>query len=233
VVDDSRSTTLPHQAVSTRLTLTITSGINFTMFLLRKPTDGAIRDYLAAQKDQPFSYDSVGCTHTSPQPRRGWNIDCHRVLLGKGEDAFQRAMKAIDHWRMFPCEVAKLCWPAPPHEGQSVAVLYWAAPARLWMLFAARVISLFNETTERAGHKVEQYGFAYGTLPDHAERGEERFLVEWDRTDDSVWYELLAVSQPRHWLARLVYPYARYEQARFRRLSGAAMQRAVQQGDER
>ena len=53
------------------------------------------------------------------------------------------------------------------------------------------------------------------------------FLVEWDRADDSVWYDLMAVSQPAHWLARLGYPYTRYEQARFRRLSCAAMQRAV------
>jgi len=25
---------------------------------------------------------------------------------------------------------------------------------------------------------IQRYGFAYGTLPDHAETGEERFLVE-------------------------------------------------------
>jgi hypothetical protein len=72
-----------------------------------------------------------------------------------------------------------------------------------------------------------RYGFAYGTLPDHPERGEERFFVEWNQADDSVWYDLLAVSRPGHWLARLGYLYARYEQAKFRRLSGEAMQRTV------
>ena len=47
--------------------------------------------------------------------------------------------------------------------------------------------------------------------------------MEWNEADDRVWYDLVAVSQPAHWLARLGYPYTRYEQARFRRLSAAAM----------
>ena len=77
----------------------------------------------------------------------------------------------------------------------------------------------------RDGRTTLRYGFAYGTLPDHPERGEERFLVEWNQADDSVWYDLLAVSRPGHWLARIGYLYARYEQAKFRRLSGLTMQR--------
>jgi hypothetical protein len=76
---------------------------------------------------------------------------------------------------------------------------------------------------------IHRFGFAYGTLADHPERGEERFVVEWHEWDDSVWYDLCAVSRPAHWLARLGYPYTRWEQARFRRLSAAAMQNAVQQ----
>jgi hypothetical protein len=42
-----------------------------------------------------------------------------------------------------------------------------------------------------------------------------------------VWYELVAFSRPRHWLAWLGYYFVRWQQARFRRLSGIAMQRAV------
>jgi uncharacterized protein (UPF0548 family) len=140
---------------------------------------------------------------------------------------FSRAKQAIDAWRMFPPKVATLCWPAPPHEGQTVAILYSAAALRLWLLMAARVVYLISETAKRDGRQIERFGFAYGTLPDHPERGEERFLVEWDRANDNVWYDLMAFSQPRHWLARVGYPYARYEQARFRRLSGLVMQRTV------
>jgi uncharacterized protein (UPF0548 family) len=56
---------------------------------------------------------------------------------------------------------------------------------------------------------VKRHGFAYGTLPGHAESGEEWFLVEWDRTDGGVCYDILAFSRPQQILARLGYPWVR------------------------
>ncbi|HTG87378.1 MAG TPA: DUF1990 domain-containing protein, partial [Pyrinomonadaceae bacterium] len=72
----------------------------------------------------------------------------------------------------------------------------------------------------------ERFGFAYGTLAQHAERGEERFTVEWNRKDETVWYDILAASQPGP-MARLGYPYARRLQKRFAQDSMKAMKRAV------
>lgn len=201
------------------------------MFTFRRPTEATIRSYLAARSDNAFTYATVGCTREQPRPQRGWNIDRERVLLGHGEEVFRRACAAIENWRMFPREVAEVYWPEVPIvAGSAVGVLYWAAPARLWLLCPARIIFVNDSAAERSHPQTEQFGFAYGTLPGHPERGEERFLIEWNRADDSVWYDLLAVSQPAHWLARLGYPYARYEQARFRKLSAAAMQAAARQG---
>jgi uncharacterized protein (UPF0548 family) len=72
-----------------------------------------------------------------------------------------------------------------------------------------------------------QFGFAYGTLPDHVERGEERFTVEWRKDeDDSVWYEIYAFSRPKHPLARIGCPIARMLQKRFVRDSLAVMRSA-------
>lgn len=200
------------------------------MLSLRRPTGVQIRRYLADQDQQPFSYAAVGCTRGDPAAQRGWNIDRHRVLLGRGREVFEAAARAIESWQMFPRQVATVCRADQvPREGLIVAVQYWAAPLRLWLTFPARVVYLLSETVDRGGRQVERRGFAYGTLPDHPERGEERFAVEWDHADDTVWYDLLAVSQPAHWFARLGYPYTRWEQARFRHLSGAAMQAAVGQ----
>jgi uncharacterized protein (UPF0548 family) len=70
---------------------------------------------------------------------------------------------------------------------------------------------------------VQRFGFAYGTLPDHVERGEERFIVEWLLKDDSVWYDILAFSQPRHPLVRFSSPLARVLQNRFVRDSKRRM----------
>jgi uncharacterized protein (UPF0548 family) len=205
------------------------------MFSFFKPTPDEIREYLARQANEPFSYDGVGCTRDDPPRRTGWNIDHERVLLGTGGETFERARQAIERWQMFPPEVATLCWPELPREGLPVAILYRAAPlgwapARLWITFPARIVYIVDRPIERDGRTIERYGFGYGTLSDHPERGEERFLVEWDRGDDGVWYDLLAVSQPAHWLARLGYFYTRHEQARFRRLSCRAMQRAAAEG---
>jgi uncharacterized protein (UPF0548 family) len=72
----------------------------------------------------------------------------------------------------------------------------------------------------------EKFGFAYGTLTDHGERGEERFTVEFN-SDQTVWYDLFAFSRP-NMLARLAYPYTRLLQKRFASDSKAAMQKAVQ-----
>jgi uncharacterized protein (UPF0548 family) len=77
---------------------------------------------------------------------------------------------------------------------------------------------------------VQRFGFAYGTLPDHAESGEERFTVEWHGADGAVWYDILAFSRPQQLLPRLGYPFTRKLQRRFARDSAAAMRRAVVEG---
>ena len=70
-------------------------------------------------------------------------------------------------------------------------------------------------------------GFAYGTLPEHAVRGEERFMVEWSQASDEVHYDLLAFSLPGSLLVKLAQPVLRRFQRRFARQSLAAMRRAA------
>lgn len=222
------------------------------MFTFRRPTDDDVRALLDRQHGRPWSYEWPEITRTDPAPRRGWKIDRHRVLLGRGADTYAAACQALRQWKMFPRQLCQVFWADCPQEpGQVVAVLYRSHVFRLWMLFPARVVYCVDQSPDHwsgcaangatMGSDPESpssiasprpmvgalYGFAYGTLPDHPERGEERFLIEWNRADDTVWYDLLAISRPGHWLARLGYPYARYEQAKFRRLSGQAMQAAV------
>jgi uncharacterized protein (UPF0548 family) len=74
---------------------------------------------------------------------------------------------------------------------------------------------------------LERYGFAYGTLQAHGEIGEERFTVELDPVDGSVWYDLYAFSRPGP-VARLAYPLSRLLQKRFAKESKEAMKGSVQ-----
>jgi uncharacterized protein (UPF0548 family) len=78
---------------------------------------------------------------------------------------------------------------------------------------------------------VTKFGFAYGTLPNHVECGEERFTIEWHKTtDNSVWYDIYAFSHPQHPLVKLGRPVARRLQKRFARESLAIMLRASSAG---
>jgi len=89
----------------------------------------------------------------------------------------------------------------------------------LWWTNAARIVYAVDEATELAS----RFGFAYGTLPGHAESGEERFTVERDRSEDEVWYIILAFSLPQKTLVRLGYPLSRRLQRSFAEASKAAM----------
>ena len=121
---------------------------------------------------------------------------------------------------MFEMPWVELCWPDTPIEPlPNVAVVI--SHLGFWSMNACRIVYVIDEHGSS-----EKYGFAYGTLSDHGERGEERFTVEFN-SDQTVWYDLYAFSRPSP-LARLVHPYTRALQKRFATDSKAAMQRAVQ-----
>jgi len=188
------------------------------MFFLKKPDQEGIREFLSAQKRQPFSYEHVGASRT--QASNGYVVDLNRIQLGQGRAAFERAKDAIKQWKMFDIAWLELFWPDTPiEEGATVAIA--VSHLGFWSLNAARIVY----TTEEQG-ALERYGFAYGTLPDHAEMGEERFTVEFHPHDETVWYDLYAFSRPRA-LARLALPYTRALQKKFAADSKMAMQRAV------
>lgn len=63
-----------------------------------------------------------------------------------------------------------------------------------------RVVDVDDET--------DRFGFTYGTLSVHPEQGEESFTVV-RSPEDEVQFEVVAVSRPRHVLAKLGGPVAR------------------------
>jgi uncharacterized protein (UPF0548 family) len=186
---------------------------------LRRPTAPMVREFLAAQAKLGFTYTAVGAT--AGRPPTGYVVDHTRIKLGEGEEVFTRAKDALRRWDQFRLGWVE-AWPpeTPIRTGEVVAVV--ARRLGLWWLGACRVVYVVDEPGS-----VGRYGFAYGTLPDHAGSGEERFLVEWDRASGEVWYDILAFSRPQWILARLGYRYMRRFQKRFGSESAAAMVRAV------
>ncbi|HEX8634720.1 MAG TPA: DUF1990 domain-containing protein [Pyrinomonadaceae bacterium] len=189
------------------------------MLLLNKPDESFVGRFVVQQKDKPFSYPEVGASrHVAPS---GYNVDHNRILLGEGYETYLKAIEAVKGWKMFDFAWLKLCWSDTPIvEGATVGIL--VRHLGFWSLNACRVVYVMEENGE-----IERYGFAYGTLPEHAERGEERFTVEYHPAKGQVWYDLYAFSKPRHMLARAGYPVSRLLQKRFAGESKKAMVKAV------
>jgi uncharacterized protein (UPF0548 family) len=191
------------------------------VLLTTKPSEYEIRDFLVRQAQSCFSYEAIGVSSGALAPT-GYVADHSRALLGHGEHVWHQAVRAINTWQMFNMGWVQLCWPdAAIVEGVNVAVLI--QHFGFWSLNGARIVYSFEDDS----NSVRRYGFAYGTLLDHGESGEERFSVEWHRRDDSIWYDLFAFSRPRAIWAKIGYPLARWLQRRFRDGSEIAMTKAV------
>jgi uncharacterized protein (UPF0548 family) len=191
------------------------------LFSLRKPSTAVLRRFLAAQGTLAFSYAAVGATAETPPA--GYNLDHTRVKLGVGEPVFHAAIAAMRRWEQFRLGWVDAWSPDTPIQpGAVVAVMGWALG--VWRLNACRIVYVVDETGP-----ITRFGFAYGTLPGHVESGEERFLIEWNRGDDSVWFDIVAFSRPNHFLTRVGSVIMRRLQKRFAREAGEAMLRAVQQ----
>ena len=185
------------------------------MFSLTAPSEDEIRRFISKQSDSGFSYPEVGASATAVPT--GYNVDHNRIQLGSGEGTWQRAAEAIRKWRMFSMPWVNLHFASAPIQvGTDVAVS--VHHLGFYSLNACRIVYVVDEDVP-----IKRFGFAYGTLAEHAESGEERFTVEWNREDDGVWYDILAFSRPRQMLARLGYPLSRLLQKRFAQGSKAAM----------
>jgi uncharacterized protein (UPF0548 family) len=189
------------------------------MFFLRQPSPEAIRQFISSQRELPFSYAEVGAT--ARELPADYIVDHNRIKLGTGKEIYERAIAALRNWKQFDLGWVKILPDETPLEVGATVVIQ-AKAFGFWSLSASRIVYLIDEDAP-----LKRFRFAYGTLPDHVERGEERFTIEWDAGADSVWYEILAFSRPKHPLVRLGFPLARMLQKRFARESLAVMARSV------
>ena len=185
---------------------------------IHKPTGESLQTFLEQQSSADFSYDGVGGTFPSATLPPGYIVDRTRLQLGLGQEIFHAATAALKPWEQFHLGWVE-AWPptAPLSPGQVIIIQGYAIG--LWWSNASRIVYAIDEPT--------RFGFAYGTLPSHIEKGEERFLIEWDQTTDQVWFNIMAFSRPNHFASHIGQPWVRRKQKRFGRESAARMFRAV------
>jgi uncharacterized protein (UPF0548 family) len=132
------------------------------MLSLRKPSVERLRDFLAVQSKLDLTYAAVGATAVVPPA--GYVVDHTRIKLGEGARTFAVAKAALGRWDHFRLGWVET-WPpeTPIQADQVVAVV--ARLFGLWWLNACRIVYVVDEQGP-----VHRYGFAYGTLPEHANR---------------------------------------------------------------
>ncbi|MCP5559457.1 MAG: DUF1990 domain-containing protein [Verrucomicrobiaceae bacterium] len=184
------------------------------MLDLHRPDPAWLRERLAEWATAPLSY-----THRSGidhPPQGGFIVDHHRAYLGRGQAVFSATKAALDEWVHFPDWAVIHPHLASQTPGSLVAMV--VRIMGLWWINPCRILQRHDSETT--------HGFVYGTLPEHAECGEELFGAEMDAQGD-VWYVIRAFSRPRHWMAWVGFPLARWWQCRFVRDSQAKMQHTV------
>ncbi|HUS11282.1 MAG TPA: DUF1990 domain-containing protein [Pyrinomonadaceae bacterium] len=189
------------------------------MFLLHKPSEEIISQFISSQREVAFTYTQTGATQVGNVPS-GYYVDHNRAKLGTGNEIYEKAIAALRNWKQFDLGWVSIV-PSDTALAVGAVVAVRAQTFGVWSLNACRIVYVIDEE-----QPLKRFGFAYGTLPDHVECGEERFIIE-QQTDGSVLYDIFAFSRPRQRLVKLAVPIARRLQRRFVRDSIAAMTRAV------
>ena len=192
------------------------------MFSVVRPSPQRIRRSLETARELPRSYSVALNTEGGPEQINvppDYVRDHTRSQIGQGRAAFEAAKTALRQWQHFNLGWVRIANPETPIEtGQIVAMEAHTpdlAGMSLWSLSFSRILYTIDSE--------DRFGYGYGTTTHHVERGEERFLLEYFPQSGEVYYELLAASQPAHWLTKVGYPYARSQQRKFARDSHAKM----------
>ena len=186
------------------------------MFLRHRPTASDFEKFYDQSRELPLSYHPVGIARAGGA---GFRFDTASAVIGKGAAVFARAQQALREWRQIDFGWVQLV-PLNASLEPGTNVVIRIEHLGFWSLNGCRIVYSVGD-----GHS--SFGFAYGTLTNHVEMGEEIFEVSMAASDE-VAYRISAASQPRAILARIGYPYTRISQARFRRDSMAAMKRAIE-----
>jgi uncharacterized protein (UPF0548 family) len=189
-------------------------------FTFNIPSQQKTTIFIAGQKKLDFTYEALEAT-LGENKIEGFDNDFQKVVIGKGETAFRKAKLAIQKWQMFPSTWTKILPEDTPIQKSEIVAMY-AQFLGIWCGNACKIVYVIDEKN--------RFGFAYGTLPGHIERGEELFLVELLDNGD-VEYTIKAFSRPRHILAKIGYPIIRVLQEKFRQDSAKQMENIVNQSN--
>jgi uncharacterized protein (UPF0548 family) len=146
---------------------------------------------LARLTEAPFTYPEVGATRGALPA--GYHHVNRSARVGTGRARFEQAAQRVMRWEMLRGAGIRVTPSSEVAQVGSVVFVH-LGPVRA----PCRVVYVVDDENRR--------GFAYGTLPGHAERGEELFAVRYDPADEAVYAEVTAFSRHATWWSRAVGP---------------------------
>jgi uncharacterized protein (UPF0548 family) len=167
------------------------------------------------------TYPEQGETRSERLPI-GYHHDRRELGLGQGDRAWERACDAIRRWEAHRSS-GFVITPAGVAIEAGATVVASRPVGPIILAIPCRIIYRTDEPNE--------FGFAYGTLPGHPERGEEAFHVR-RGPDGSVTAQIVAFSRPDDLLTRIAAPVARRIQAVATSRYLAGIERYVRAGAE-
>src|SRR2546423_15050670 len=136
------------------------------MVRLVRPSDSQLLQVLSSVSDRSLSYDEVGATSSQSLPSAYHHVRAERAL-GQGGGVFAKAAEALRRWEPQKRSGLSVVADRPVTSSTTVAM---AAPLPLGVAIATCRVVYVEEDSDH-------FAWAYGTLPVHPERGEERFEV--------------------------------------------------------
>ena len=162
------------------------------MKVLWRPDVASLTPLIPRYAGEPFSYPEVGATRDDRLPAGYHQLD-RTTVLGTGRASFDRAAQALGDWAMHRKAGLVVAASAARAEADVTVVMALRLGAGLGgVVIPCRVVWTLDE----AG----RFGFAYGTLPDHPECGEEAFVLE--QAKGLVTLRIRAFSKPGNGVVR-------------------------------
>nr|GLL26239.1 UPF0548 protein At2g17695 [Ipomoea trifida] len=180
-----------------------------------------------------FNYDSeyrgataktaVSLQQDRELAKKGYFVNHARVPVGSGFKTFEKGKSALESWRHFSFD-----WTfVDPKTRIGVGEKFCVCVKEFfpWLVMPLQVVYV-NETKKK-GKGMASFGFGSGTLQGHLLAGEERFSIALDE-NDQVWYEILSISKPAHFLSLIGYPYVLLRQKYFAHQSSNAVRKYLE-----
>jgi uncharacterized protein (UPF0548 family) len=162
------------------------------MLRLGRPSADELARVLAAQADAEVTYAEVGATRTGDLPP-GYQHDHYLCPLGSGDAVFDAARDGMRAWACHDgAGITRM--PERPELRVGVTLVQALPIGPAWVPAACRIVWVEDEP--------DRFGFAYGTLSEHPESGEEAFVVSRD-PNGRVRLDIVVFSRARHPLARI------------------------------